>query len=88
MAIDYGTKRTGIAVTDPLQMIVTGLDTVSTPVLFDFLKQYCADEEVEARVQIDRYRRYSQSAKLSVGDIQRNSGYRPAFLRGEQDETW
>ena len=50
MAIDYGTKRTGIAVTDPLQMIVTGLETVSTPVLFDFLKQYCADEEVEAFV--------------------------------------
>ena len=50
MAIDYGTKRTGIAVTDPLQMIVTGLDTVSTPVLFDFLKQYCAEEEVEAFV--------------------------------------
>lgn len=50
MAIDYGTKRTGIAVTDPLQMIVTGLDTVSTPTLFEFLKQYCTEEEVEAFV--------------------------------------
>ena len=50
MAIGYGTKRTGIAVTDPLQMIVTGLDTVSTPTLFEFLKQYCTEEEVEAFV--------------------------------------
>lgn len=47
LAIDYGLKRTGIAVTDPLQIIATGLTTVSTPELISFLKQYFAREEVE-----------------------------------------
>lgn len=47
MSIDYGTKRTGIAVTDPLQIIVNGLDTVSTPEIFPFLKTYFEEEEVE-----------------------------------------
>ena len=42
LSIDYGTKRTGLAVTDPLQIIVTGLDTVPTDRLLDFLQQYCA----------------------------------------------
>lgn len=46
MAIDYGTKRTGIAVTDDLQMIASGLKTVPTEGLMDFLKNYCAQEEV------------------------------------------
>lgn len=50
MAIDYGTKRTGIAVSDPLQIIATGLDTVPTAKLLDFLRQYCQDEEVETFV--------------------------------------
>ncbi len=47
LAIDYGTKRTGIAVTDPLQIIATGLDTVPTPQLLAYLQQYLAREEVE-----------------------------------------
>ena len=47
LSIDYGTKRTGLAVTDPLQIIVTGLDTVPADRLLDFLQQYCAAEEVE-----------------------------------------
>jgi putative holliday junction resolvase len=47
LAIDYGTKRTGIAVTDPLQIIASGLTTVLTPEIFDFLKKYCSSEEVE-----------------------------------------
>ncbi len=46
MAIDYGKKRTGIAVSDPLQMIATGLDTVNTKQLFDFLASYFEQEEV------------------------------------------
>lgn len=40
MAIDYGAKRVGIAVTDPLQIIATALDTVDTPVLFAYLDAY------------------------------------------------
>lgn len=47
MAVDYGTKRTGLAVTDPLQIIATGLTTVDTPQLFKFLKEYCQRETVE-----------------------------------------
>ncbi len=46
MAIDYGTKRTGIAVSDPLQIIASGLDTVRTDQLFEFLGNYYKKEEV------------------------------------------
>ena len=47
LAIDYGKKRTGIAVSDPLQMIATGLDTVETKTLFDFLASYFEKEQVD-----------------------------------------
>ncbi|QKJ28244.1 Holliday junction resolvase RuvX [Mucilaginibacter mali] len=47
MAFDYGTKRIGIAVTDPLQIIATGLDTVHPNVIIDYLKKYMATEPVE-----------------------------------------
>ena len=47
LSIDYGKKRTGIAVTDPLQLIAGGLATVSTSELFDWLKAYLAKEPVE-----------------------------------------
>lgn len=50
MGIDYGTKRTGIAVTDPLQIIASGLTTVPTHELFAFIENYLREEEVEAIV--------------------------------------
>ncbi|MEZ4779579.1 MAG: Holliday junction resolvase RuvX [Flavobacteriaceae bacterium] len=46
MALDYGTKRTGIAVTDELQLIASGLTTVETKELFPFLKHYFETEKV------------------------------------------
>jgi putative Holliday junction resolvase len=46
LAIDYGKKRTGIAVTDPLQMIAGALATVETQTLFPFLKKYVLAESV------------------------------------------
>lgn len=46
MAIDYGTKRTGIAVTDPLRIIPTALDTIDTNKLMDFLDGYFSREFV------------------------------------------
>ncbi|MFK8295525.1 Holliday junction resolvase RuvX [Capnocytophaga canimorsus] len=46
LALDYGTNRTGIAVTDPLQIIASGLTTVATPQLLDFLKTYLSKESV------------------------------------------
>jgi putative holliday junction resolvase len=50
MAIDYGSKRVGIAVTDPLQIIATGLTTVHSKDLIDFLKKYMEQEAVECMV--------------------------------------
>lgn len=50
LAIDYGAKRSGIAVTDPLKIIATALDTVPTHQLTDFLKKYTSAEQVEAFV--------------------------------------
>jgi putative Holliday junction resolvase len=47
LALDYGSKRTGIANTDELQMIASGLTTVATSELMDFLKKYIASEKVE-----------------------------------------
>ena len=47
LAIDYGKKRTGIAVTDILQIIANGLTTVATSELMDFLMKYTATEPVE-----------------------------------------
>lgn len=47
LAIDYGMKRTGIAVTDELQIIASGLTTVSTKELIPFLKDYTNKEQVE-----------------------------------------
>ena len=47
LSIDYGKKRTGIAVTDPLKIIATGLSTIETPQLMNFLKAYFLKEEVE-----------------------------------------
>lgn len=47
IALDYGTKRTGIAVTDELQIIASGLNTVPTADLLPFLKKYISEEKVE-----------------------------------------
>lgn len=47
LSIDYGVRRTGIAVTDPLKIIAGGLTTVQTPQLMDYLKKYCQQEPVE-----------------------------------------
>jgi putative Holliday junction resolvase len=47
LAIDFGTKRTGIAITDEMQIIASGLTTVSTKDLISFLKDYFVKEDVE-----------------------------------------
>jgi putative holliday junction resolvase len=47
IAIDYGLKRTGLAVTDPFQIIATGLTTIESPRLINFLKDYFSKEPVE-----------------------------------------
>lgn len=50
MAIDYGKKRTGIAVTDDMQIVASGLDTVETDKIFVFLKTYFQQNKVDAVV--------------------------------------
>ncbi len=47
LSIDYGKKRTGLAVTDPLQIIAGGLATVPTVQLYDYLVKYISEESVE-----------------------------------------
>ena len=46
MAFDYGLKRTGIAVTDELQLIASGLTTIETPILFTFITNYLKTEKI------------------------------------------
>ncbi|MBL0308669.1 MAG: Holliday junction resolvase RuvX [Bacteroidetes bacterium] len=50
LAFDFGTKRVGIAVTDPLKLIANSLETTPTKDIHAFIKSYCAREEVEAFV--------------------------------------
>lgn len=50
LAIDLGTKRTGLAVTDPLKILANPLETIETGQLMAYLKSYCAKEEVETMV--------------------------------------
>ena len=47
LSIDYGKKRTGLAVTDPLQIITGGLGTVETSVLYEYIEAYIQREQVE-----------------------------------------
>ncbi|WP_425637748.1 Holliday junction resolvase RuvX [Algoriphagus yeomjeoni] len=50
LAIDLGTKRTGLAVTDTLKMLANPLETIETSTLLDYLKSYCKKEEVDTLV--------------------------------------
>ena len=50
MSFDYGTKRIGLAVTDPLQMIATGLDNIHPKDVIEYLKKYLQTEQVETFV--------------------------------------
>ena len=50
LALDYGQKRTGIAVTDPLKILASPLETVNTLKIFEFLKKYTETETIEAFV--------------------------------------
>ena len=47
LSVDYGKARTGIAVTDDMQIIASGLTTVETPKLVDFLKKYFSENQVD-----------------------------------------
>ena len=90
MAIDYGTKRTGIAVTDPLQIIASGLKTVPTVELFDFLEGYFEEEEVELVVVGESYHKDGNPTKIMEhikGFIRKLRKKYPALEVVTQDEN-
>ncbi len=66
IAIDYGTKRTGIAVTDELQLIASGLTTVATKELMPFLKKYLTEEDVEMMVIGEPKRMSGEPSEVEV----------------------
>lgn len=68
IALDYGSKRTGIAVTDELQIIASGLTTIHTKDVFRFLKDYFSKNEVELIVLGDP-KRLDGSATHSTADV-------------------
>ena len=70
LALDYGTKRTGIAVTDELQLIASGLSTVNTKELLPYLKEYCQKENVE-RILIGEPKRMNNEPSPVELDIQK-----------------
>lgn len=69
LAIDYGIKRTGIAVTDPERIIATGLTTVETSKLEAFLQDYCRKETVDIFV-VGEARRMSGEPSQSMQYIE------------------
>ncbi len=66
LAIDYGQKRTGIAITDELQIIASGLTTVATSGLIDFLKNYTKEEKVELFVLGEPKQMNNESSESEV----------------------
>lgn len=82
LSIDYGKKRTGLAVTDPLQLIANGLTTVSTSSLYEFVLDYAVKENVERIVvgkptqangeeseNMNRIRPFVQRLKKALPDV-------------------
>lgn len=68
MAIDYGSKRTGIAVTDELQIIASGLTTVETKVIFTFLETYLQTENV-SKIIVGEPKRLNNEASSIATEI-------------------
>jgi len=91
MSFDYGTKRIGIAVSDPLQIIATALTTVHPEKIWDFLREYIEKEVVETFVvgkplQMDGTP--SQSAQHVVGFVRKLKREFPAIPVVEIDERF
>ena len=78
LAIDYGLKRTGLAVTDPLKIIATGLTTVASKQLISFLKNYFRKEDVELIIigepknLDDSDTHATQLVRNTIKDLQKN----------------
>ena len=70
MAIDYGTKRCGIAVTDSLQTCAFGLDTIASHQILDFIQDYMAKEKVEKLVVGEPKQRDNTASSVEVAIIE------------------
>jgi len=68
MAFDYGTKRTGIAVTDPFNIIATGLATIESEALLEFIKKYISTEQVSVFV-VGEPKQMNNTPSLSAQSI-------------------
>lgn len=91
LAIDFGKKRTGIAVTDELQIIASGLTTVKTSSLIPFLKEYLSKENVELFVIGEpKQMNYepSESEELIVAFIKKLEGSIPSIPIKRIDERF
>lgn len=91
MAFDYGTKRIGVAVTDPLQIIASALTTVHPLDVFDFIKKYIEKEPVESFVVGEPLRldgTASQSAPHVVGFVRSLKKHFPAIPVVTIDERY
>lgn len=91
MAFDYGTKRIGIAVTDPMQIIATALTTVHPEDIWKFLKEYLQQEQVETFVvgkplQMDGTD--SESAQHVLGFVRKLKREFPTIPVAEVDERF
>lgn len=65
MAIDYGQKRTGIAVTDPLQLIANGLTTIPSHTALEYIANYCQKEKVDCIVVGEPFTMQKQASDAS-----------------------
>ncbi len=91
MALDIGGKRTGVAVTDPMRIIASGLTTVATSELIDFLKKYMLTEQVELLVigepkQMDNSP--SESTPIIEAEIQKIKTQFPTLMIKRVDERF
>jgi putative Holliday junction resolvase len=73
MAIDYGLKRTGIAITDPLKIIASALTTIASARIFTFLEEYLKKETVEL-ILIGDPRNLDDSPTDLTADVDRVTG--------------
>ena len=80
MAIDYGGKRTGIAVTDEMQIIASGLTTVETKNIFPFLENYLTTEKV-SKIIVGEPKRMNNEASSIGAEINK-------FVENKEFRTW
>ena len=90
VAIDYGLKRTGIAVTDPLRIIASPLETVSTSELLSFLKKYVIKETVDEfvvgmpKTLSNKDSEIAPSVRLFVDELKKLFPEKPVHLADER----